>query len=86
VVEVVGEADAHATVDGRDERVPHDLRGCACQADVIEREVEALLSRADEGSDGLSDLVCGLTAVGQEPQLESVPGRVYPCSALRFAL
>jgi hypothetical protein len=86
VVEVVGEADTHAAIYGRDERVPDDVRGRACQAEVVEREVEPLLRGTDEGGNGMRDLVCGLTPVGQEPQLEAVTRRDYPCSALRFAL
>lgn len=86
MVEVVGEANAHPAVDRGDERVSDDVGGRARQTEVVEREVEALLRDADEGGDCVGDLVCGLTPVGQEPQVEAVPRRVYPCSALRFAL
>jgi hypothetical protein len=87
VVEVVGQADAHAALRRVDERGADGVCGLVAEPDVVEREVEGRARGADEIRDRVRDLERRLAAVRQEAELEAVPPpRVYRDSALRLAL
>jgi hypothetical protein len=86
VVEVVGQPDPYAAVDGADKGGSHHVRGRPVQAQVVEREIEARPGRVDEGGDRVRNLVRRLAPVGQETELEAVVLPDYPCSARRLAL
>ncbi|MDQ5821293.1 MAG: hypothetical protein M3540_07635, partial [Actinomycetota bacterium] len=70
VVDVVGEPNRDPAVASALERAADDLRRRVVQADVVERDVEAVLRRVEEFSDGLRDLGRGLPAVRQFADLD----------------
>ena len=75
MVEVVREPDAHASLDGGDERGPDDVGGLVVETDVVEGEVEARAGPAEELGDGGRDGERGLAAVRQQPEVEPLAFR-----------
>ena len=70
MVDVVDEPDGDAAVLGAAESPLEDLRGLVVQPNVVERELEALLRRAEELGHLVGDVDRGLAAVAIEPKLD----------------
>jgi hypothetical protein len=84
VVDVVGEAHRHAAVAGALEGVADDLFRRVVQANVVQRDVEAVLGCVDELGDGLRDFRRGLPAVRQRADVDR--GRLQELCARSLAL
>ena len=72
VVDVVGEAHAHATVGRATHRVPDDARVLLAEREVVVREVERMLGAVDEVGDEPRDLARLLPAVRQSSDLDAL--------------
>ena len=70
VVRVEREPDGDASALRLDDRVAHDLRSRLEEIEVVEREVEAPASVAEEGGELVGDLQRGLAAVGERAHLD----------------
>ena len=72
VVDVVGEAHAHATIGRATHRVPDDARVLLTECEVVVREVERTLGAVDEFGDVTRDLARLLPAVRQSSDLDAL--------------
>ena len=72
MVDVVGQPDRHPAIARALQGAADDLGRRVVQANVVERDVEALLRRVDEVRDGLRDLGRGLPAVRQRADVDRV--------------
>ena len=70
MVDVVGEAHGDAPVPRTLEGAADDLRRRIVQAEVVERDVEAVVGLVDEIGNRLRDLGRGLPAVLQRPDVD----------------
>ena len=70
VVDVVDEPDGHPALVRTHERAHDELGRLAHEADVVERELEAALRRAEELGDLTRDVLGGLSPVPVRPELD----------------
>ena len=78
VVEVVREAHRDSAVGGAGEGVRHDRRERVRQADVVDRDLERLLCRAQPRCERMCGVLGGLAAVDERAKLY----RAAFCAAL----
>jgi hypothetical protein len=72
VVDVVREPDGDASLARSDQRVRDDLGGRRLEAQVVQCDVERPLRGAEEIGDRARDLVGGLAAVAQRPDVDQL--------------
>jgi hypothetical protein len=70
VVLVEGEPDGHASSGRVLERARDEALGLVGEAEVVDRDVEAVPGRRDEVGERLRDLDRRLAAVGERPELD----------------
>ena len=72
MVDVVGEAHAHAAVGGAAYRVPDDARVLLAEGEVVVRKVERPLGAVDELGNQPRNLARLLTAVRQSSDFDAL--------------
>ena len=70
MVDVVDEPYGDAALLRAEQGAGDDLRRLVVEPDVVERELEALLRRAEELGDLVCDVDGGLAAVAVEPEVD----------------
>ena len=85
MVDVVDEADRDPALLRREERGQHEGAGVGLEADVVDRDVEALLRAAEKRGELARDLGRCLAAVAQRPQLDWHRAQAVCCWAARYA-